>query len=315
MKSPVERRPGGRAAVSGGPPGWSSTKNSIAAALEKVRLECDVAARLALDPVRFLHRYNNVQDIEVVAFIASSLAFGNVKAFCGKIEVVLAHLGPSPARTGADAATLKKKLARFKHRFVNGGDLAALILGVCTLQREHGTVGAYFEQAVSSARAAGDGEPLLTALIAITHAIREGGGLGKRSTHGAKHVLPHPERGGANKRLLLLLRWMVRPADGVDLGLWRVDPALLVMPVDVHVHRLARNLGFTKRNSADWATAREVTSVLSKLDPSDPVKYDFALCHLGMSGSCPSRRDPELCEGCGVKPVCIHWSGASRRAR
>jgi uncharacterized protein (TIGR02757 family) len=109
--------------------------------------------------------------------------------------------------------------------------------------------------------------------------------------------------------MMLLLRWMVREADGVDLGLWAdLGASRLVMPTDVHVHKLARNIGFTKRAQADWQTATEITAALSKLDPRDPTKYDFALCHLGMVQRCPSRRDPPRCEGCGVKPICRHWA-------
>jgi endonuclease III len=101
---------------------------------------------------------------------------------------------------------------------------------------------------------------------------------------------------------------MVRGPDGVDLGLWRVDPAQLLIPVDVHIHRLARNLGLTRRRDLSWKTAEEITLALARLAPDDPVGYDFSLCHMGMLQGCPSRRDPARCEGCGVKPVCIHWA-------
>jgi uncharacterized protein (TIGR02757 family) len=107
---------------------------------------------------------------------------------------------------------------------------------------------------------------------------------------------------------MLLLRWMVRPADGVDLGLWRLDPAELLIPVDTHIHKLALNLGLTRRATVSSKAAEEITASLRRFDPADPVKYDFALCHLGMVQRCPSRRDPVRCEGCGVRPVCRHWS-------
>ena len=101
---------------------------------------------------------------------------------------------------------------------------------------------------------------------------------------------------------------MIRPADGVDLGLWRVSPRLLVCPVDTHIHKLAKNLGFTKRKAVSWETAEEITRALSRFDPADPVKHDFSLCHLGMLQRCPSKRDPKKCEGCKVMPVCRHWA-------
>jgi endonuclease III len=100
---------------------------------------------------------------------------------------------------------------------------------------------------------------------------------------------------------------MGRPADGVDLGAWAIDPALLLVPVDVHVHRLARNLGLTRQRTPSWRTTEEITDALARFDPTDPTKYDFSLCHMGMLQRCPSRRDARRCEGCGVKPVCVHW--------
>jgi uncharacterized protein (TIGR02757 family) len=104
------------------------------------------------------------------------------------------------------------------------------------------------------------------------------------------------------------LRWVVRPADGVDLGLWSVDPANLLIPVDVHIHRLGRNLGLTRARVPSWRAAEEITRALARLDPADPTGYDMSLCHMGMAQRCPSRRDARRCEGCGVKPVCIHWA-------
>jgi endonuclease III len=107
---------------------------------------------------------------------------------------------------------------------------------------------------------------------------------------------------------------MIRPADGVDLGLWRVSPRLLVCPVDTHIHKLAKNLGFTKRADLSWETAEDITRALARFDPEDPVKHDFSLCHLGMLQRCPSRRDVKMCAGCPVMPVCLHWDkGRSKR--
>jgi endonuclease III len=101
---------------------------------------------------------------------------------------------------------------------------------------------------------------------------------------------------------------MVRPADGVDLGLWPIAPSELVIPVDTHIHRISRNLGLTDRRTAAWATAEEITAALREFDPEDPVKYDFALCHLGVSRECPSRPDPVKCQRCVLQDVCSVWA-------
>ena len=101
---------------------------------------------------------------------------------------------------------------------------------------------------------------------------------------------------------------MVRSADGVDLGLWPIGPSALLIPVDTHILRISRNLGLTNRRTATWATAEEITAALRKFDSDDPVKYDFALCHLGVSRDCPSRRDLTKCEQCVLREVCSVWT-------
>ena len=103
----------------------------------------------------------------------------------------------------------------------------------------------------------------------------------------------------------LFLRWMVRPDDGVDLGVWRhVSPSQLIIPLDTHVSRIASYLGLTQRRTVDWRMAQEVTRRLRQIDPDDPVKYDFALCRLGILDACPRRRDPIKCAGCDLLSVC-----------
>jgi endonuclease III len=86
-----------------------------------------------------------------------------------------------------------------------------------------------------------------------------------------------------------------------------MSPSQLVIPVDTHVQRIARNLGLTARADASWRTAEDITRKLRRFDPDDPVKYDFAICHLGVSRKCPSRRDPVLCSECVLKSTCLRW--------
>jgi endonuclease III len=108
---------------------------------------------------------------------------------------------------------------------------------------------------------------------------------------------------------------MVRGPDGVDLGIWRgVPPSALVVPLDTHVARVARRLGLTRRKDLSWRTAEEVTAALRVADAEDPVRFDFALCHLGMSGHCPPRRDPGRCAACALAEECQAVSGPASRA-
>lgn len=281
---------------------------AIRTALDGVRARCDVDARRAADPVGFAHRYAAPEDREIVALVAASVAFGNVKAIRAKLDDLLGRVGPRPARAADDPQALRQRLRGWKHRVFRGDDLAKLMAGARAVQRRDGSLGALFERELA---ARGD---LRDALAAWCDAIRDLGGLRKSGRRrGPAHLLADPRGPSGSKRLLLFLRWMVRPADGVDLGLWRVDPSRLLVPVDVHIHRLSRNLGFTQRRDLSWRTTEEITRALAVFDPRDPVGYDFSLCHMGMLQGCPSRRDARRCEGCGVKPVCIHWDrGAAR---
>ena len=259
----------------------------------------DREAHRAADPVSFVHRYVSDDDREVVALIAALLAFGNVTAIRRSVGRVLAALGPQPAARLASArrATLERALAGFTHRVWRGEHVAALLFHAGRLRKREGSLGAAF-----AARMREHGA-LREALAGFADDLR-----GPHPDRGLSHLVPDPRKGSACKRLLLFLRWMVRAADGVDLGLFTdVSPSLLVIPVDTHVQRIARNLRLTERADASWRTAEEITSALRKLDPNDPVKYDFALCHLGVSRQCPSRRDRDVCASCTVRSVCRHW--------
>jgi uncharacterized protein (TIGR02757 family) len=286
-------------------------ERAIKASLDSVRARCDVGARREADPVGFAHAYAEAHDRELVALVSACTAFGNVKAIRAKLGDLLARLGPRPSVAADDPRALRALLRGWKHRVFRGEDVARLLAGARAVQREHGSLGALFEAELDRRGSLRD------ALAALCDAIRSEGGLGARSTarRGPSHLLADPRGPSGSKRLLLFLRWMVRGPDGVDLGLWHVDPARLLIPVDVHIHRLSRNLGFTRRRDLSWKTTEEITAALSRLDPADPAGYDFSLCHMGMLQGCPSRRDAMRCEGCGVKPVCIHWARSDKVGR
>jgi uncharacterized protein (TIGR02757 family) len=286
----------------------------IGRALEGVRRRCDVVARRAKDPVEVVHRFADPRDQEIVALLAASIAFGNVKTIRAKLDDAIARLGPRPAFTADDELGVFVRMDGWIHRVFRGEDVARLVIGARRIQRAYGSLGRRFEVDLDNTKGS-----LRGALAGFCDAIRGAGGLPlprvrsqvkapKGARRGPYHILPDPLGSGGSKRLLLFLRWMIRPADGVDLGLWKVSPSLLLCPVDTHIHKLARNLGFTKRKDVSWQTAEEITRALAVFDPKDPVKHDFSLCHMGMLQRCPSRRDPKKCEGCGVKPVCRHWA-------
>jgi uncharacterized protein (TIGR02757 family) len=291
--------------------GLSPRERAVKAALDEVRARCDVPTRLAADPVSLAHRYRDPVDRELVALATACIAFGNAKTIVAKAGDLLGRLGPRPAQLAENRKTLEARLKGWKHRVFRGDDLARLLSGARTLQQRHGSLGALFEEELDRH------STLREALAAWCDSLRVAAGLTpskNRGRRGPAHLLPDPRGPSGTKRLLLFLRWMIRPADGVDLGLWDVDHSRLLIPVDVHIHRLARNLGLTRRAAPSFQTTEEITAALARFDPADPVGYDFALCHMGMVQGCPSRRDPDRCQGCGVKRVCIHWDTSAKGA-
>lgn len=294
-------------------PGSSSrAPERVHVALDALLARTDRAARRDEDPISFVHRYRSAGDREVAGLIASSLAFGHVRAIRAKVAIVLDALGPSPADAIAsiDRVSLARRLRGFAHRVWTGEDVAAMLAGAARVRRAHGSIGAALARALEEEDARADRDAaFLEALARIADALR-----GPRPSRGLRHLVPDPRAGSACKRLLLYLRWMARPSDGIDLGIWPIDPARLVIPLDTHVHRIARNLRLTSRRDASMRTAIEITERLRAFDPVDPVRYDFAICHLGVSRECPSRRDETKCTGCVLRRCCRHWAGDPERS-
>jgi uncharacterized protein (TIGR02757 family) len=297
---------------------------AVKAALDLVRGREDLRARRVNDPVEFVHRQRAREDRELVALLAASCAFGNVKAIRMKLTELLDRIGPRPARAADDPEALAERLAGWKHRVFRGEDLAKLLVGARRVQRADGSLGAAFQRALARVDRELRGEEpesrVREALASWCDRIRAEGGLPRAGEtdptgrRGPSHLLSDARAGSGAKRLLLFLRWMVRPADGIDLGMWTVPTHRLLVPVDVHIHKLARNLGLTRRRDLSWKTAVEITRALARFDADDPTRYDFSLCHMGMVQRCPSRPDAARCEGCGVRPVCIHWQRPNRGA-
>lgn len=267
------------------------------------------AARLAFDPVELPRAYPDPGDAELAGLLAACLAYGRADLFKPQLRLVLAAMGERPARF-AEAFSLAPEPAifsGFRYRFNRPEDVAALVAAAGWLRRLHGSLGARFAALLAGAE--GSPEPLRRALDGFARELREAppvaGILRRRGRRGLAHLCPDPSLPGACKRWNLYLRWMVRGPDGVDLGLWRgVPPSALVVPLDTHLARIARYLGLTDRRDMTWRTAAEITRNLRAIDPLDPVRFDFALCHLGMSGACPPARDPAKCAPCPLRLHC-----------
>jgi uncharacterized protein (TIGR02757 family) len=280
----------------------------VGPALEELLLRTDAAARRRNDPVDLVHAYSDPLDVEVAGLLCAALAYGRVDLFKPRLAALLAALGPSPAAVARDAQPreLLEKCAAFSYRMTGPRDVACLLHGAGRMLRQHGSLGSYFS---ARWRATGSVRQALGDFVDELCAADFTELLGQRKpTRRLKHLLPHPARGSACKRLNLFLRWMVRGPDGVDFGLWDVPEQALLVPLDTHVHRIGRFIGLTRRRDLSWRTAEEVTQRLRSLDPRDPVRFDFALSHLGISGQCASRRDARRCADCSLKPICRFWT-------
>lgn len=253
--------------------------------------------------MEFPHRYSDPRDIETVALLSASLAYGRADLFKPKIASILTALGPRPARalSALTVARAAELLNGFVYRFNLPADLGVLLLGMGALLQRHGSLEASF--------VAGRTSSWQETLARFARTVREAApekqiirAMGK--TRGLAHLLPSAEAGAA-KRLNLYLRWMVRK-DAIDFGVWKaISPAELLIPLDTHVMRISQWLRLTTRATLSWATAEEVTASLRQLDPQDPVRYDFALCHYGMSGACPARPVKENCRACLLRARCV----------
>jgi uncharacterized protein (TIGR02757 family) len=278
--------------------------------LERLYREFDWAARADQDAIRFPVRYPEPADRELVALLAACMAYGRVDLFGPWVDWALARMGESPARfvLGFDPAKHAARFEGFRYRFNRPRDLAAFCLAAQRILIDHGSLGAFF-RAGFSATDAHVGPALERFVEGFLTQDLSAIFPRNRLSYGYRHWFPRPSTGGPCKRLHLFLRWMVR-REPPDFGLWTsVSPARLLIPVDTHVENMSRAIGLTRRRSRTWRMAEEITARLAALDPSDPVKYDFALCHKRMSGDCLDRRDATICAPCGLRAVCRHWKG------
>ena len=253
----------------------------------------------ATDPIQIVRRYERPDDREVVGFCAAALAFGRVASVLQSIERLLAIVGDRPAAyvRAFDPVRQKHAFAGLVHRWIGAPDIVALLWilkqmidrvgldrGILSRRRRpirsrhHGRARQLFDSGARSST---------SRRRTVRRHRRHGPPTAGHDRHrGVRYFFPRPSAGSACKRLNLFLRWMVR-RDALDLGLWtRVAPARLVVPLDTHVIRVGRCLRLTRYTSPGWPMARDITRTLSRLDPVDPVKYDFSLCHLGMMNAC-----------------------------
>ncbi len=255
---------------------------------------------LSPDPLELVRKFDDPLDREVAGFLGGAFAYGRADIIVRNVATVLEAMGPEPHEYLAreySPAEARVRFRSFSHRFHKTRDLVALLTCLAGAIREHGSLGSLFAKAHDP-----EDRDVGPSLARFASALRAY--AGPRPPRSLGFLISSPEDGSACKRMNLFLRWMVRRSSP-DLGQWTfVDPAQLVMPVDTHVHRITTFLGLNNRKAADWKTARALTDVLATFDAADPVRYDFAICRLGVLDRCSTKRRKENCDVCQLRDVC-----------
>lgn len=221
------------------------------------------------DPVWILHEFNDEKDIEIIGLITSAYAYGQVDLINNFIGKLLNRISSKPHEFTINFEKRKDKkfLKGMNYRFNTEYDLIKLFLSLKRILINYGSLKNIFLKYNDN----GMGK----ALTEFMKRLRNGNN---------NFLIPYPENGSTCKRMNLFLRWMVRK-DEIDLGIWnKVDKSKLIMPVDVHIARIAKKLNLARRQTIDMKFAIELTNKLREFDPKDPVKYDFSLCHIGIEG-------------------------------
>ncbi len=266
--------------------------------LDQFYKEYDFEGRMTHDPIQFPHRYRNYHDIEVVAFISSCFAYGRVELFIPVIDSILKRMGKSPYEfIGSFNIKERNLFSGIKYRFNTNDDIVCLIYILNRIINSYRSIHELFK--LHDKKDSTDISSGLTGIIDTMLSIDTSPVYRKNiRPEGLLQFFPSPRNGSACKRMNLFVRWMVRDRD-IDLGLWQgIGKNRLIIPLDTHIARISRCLGFTIRKTQDWRMAIEITESLRRLDRDDPLKYDFALCHHGISGICEKG-----CSSCEFKKI------------
>ncbi len=271
------------------------------------------------DPLQFVYRYKKPADMEVAGLLSAVLAYGRVQQIEKDLNDLFSRMGASPYAFVRDFNKAKRlKLRNFKHRFTTGKDIADLFMVLQKVLQKKGSIEKHFLSGYNKSD-----ENIIPALSRFCDSLYEiySKEKGRKVSRGLKYLLASPAarlggasrspRGSACKRLNLFLRWMVRD-DEVDTGLWKgvdkshkgcLTAAKLIVPVDVHMGRLCRILGFYDMKTISLSAALQITKSFSEIEPSDPVKYDFALSRVGITEGCTGKYNLR-CEECELEEFC-----------
>ena len=243
--------------------------------LDKYVIEYETKDFIKNDPIQFIHRYNNIKDIEIVGFIASMFAYGKREVFIEKLNYIFNLMGESPYEYIKKFDYKSNNVISCDYRFSRNCDLIQIFKILNILYSKGETIGTLFEYYYNQQKTIWG---MLQGVVDYFYSNLDG-----EYTNGFYHLLPNPKKKSALKRLNMLLRWFVRDGE-VDIGIWKFIPkSELLIPIDTHVAKISRKLGLLKRNDNGYESVIELTNNLKAFDYNDPIKYDFALFGYGVN--------------------------------
>lgn len=238
---------------------------------------------LTMDPLICVRKLKSNADREIGALIASVISYGRVEIIIKNCEQLFSQMKWRPAEfiTSTSGKEMQKMFGGFRHRFTGSEDIVLLFEVLGTIIRGYGSIENFFIEGYNQKE-----QQFKDAIISFCGRVKK---IARQnvsySGRGFEYLFPSPESGSACKRINMFLRWVIREDDTIDLGIWKtIQPSRLIMPVDTHVAEQSKKLGLTERSSADWKMAEEITARFRKIDPDDPVRFDFSLCRAGMVG-------------------------------
>lgn len=270
--------------------------------LDKVLADFPAVNRIKNDPIQFprwfFDKNRPSEEIEVVALISAMLAYGSAKQFTKKLDEIFQKCNYNFLRLIIDDKC--KSIVWPGYRLSTASEISILCQAIGNVVDKQKSIKNVFMKGYQA------NKKTLEGLANLRNTLMEEVNLIVSPVpRGIKHLLPNPVSGGCAKRWHMFLRWMVRGDDKVDMGLWKdVSPSQLIIPLDRHISKISRNIGLTARKADDLKTAIDITNKLSLLEPDDPVKYDFSLCHLGIAGECTHGKDLTLCNSCILNESC-----------
>jgi uncharacterized protein (TIGR02757 family) len=229
--------------------------------------------------LEFLHRFRNKHDIEIAGIISSVFAYGNVSQIMNSLNRIFNIIGNSPHQFVLNFNYKSDAIifSNIKHRFYTSIDIARLFHGLNRIYTTYGSLNYLFVLYHFD-----NEEKIKESISKFNSNLLQLCSGDEAPSCGLKFMFPDPMKGSACKRMHLFLRWMVRE-DELDFGFWKeIRPNQLLIPVDTHIARICKTLKLTSLKNVSWKMAEQITDNLKKLDPNDPVKYDFAICHIGI---------------------------------